>query len=139
MHHLLRWYLLAWDVAREDWRVFRLDRMTRLRRTARRFTPRELPAESALAYVRSAIHRRGRRVGIVAAASSEQIADAWRYDDIDVQPLEDGRSRIELTVADWPWLVLRLAMLDADVRIEDDELSAAVRGFAERLLSATTT
>lgn len=138
VHHLLRWYLLAWDVAREDWRVFRLDRMTRLRRTARRFTPRELPAESALAYVRSAIHRRGRRVGIVAAASPEQIADAWRYDDIDVHPLGDGRSRIELTVADWRWLVLRLAMLDADVTIEDDETRAEVHRFAVRLRSAAT-
>ena len=39
-----RWYLVGWDCGREDWRSFRVDRMTRPASTGVRFTPRELPA-----------------------------------------------------------------------------------------------
>lgn len=38
-----RWYLLAWDLDREDWRTFRLDRMDAVGSRGWRFTPREAP------------------------------------------------------------------------------------------------
>ena len=38
-----RWYLMAWDVDREDWRTFRLDRMRAVAPSTWRFTPREHP------------------------------------------------------------------------------------------------
>lgn len=38
-----RWYLMAWDVDREDWRTFRLDRMSEVAPGTWRFTPREHP------------------------------------------------------------------------------------------------
>ncbi|WP_086819844.1 YafY family protein [Allokutzneria sp. NRRL B-24872] len=38
-----RWYLVAWDVDREDWRTFRVDRISPRTPTGPRFTPRELP------------------------------------------------------------------------------------------------
>ena len=38
-----RWYLMAWDLDRDDWRTFRLDRMTSWRSTTWRFAPREHP------------------------------------------------------------------------------------------------
>ncbi|MFF2622336.1 helix-turn-helix transcriptional regulator [Oerskovia jenensis] len=47
-HHLVtwggRWYLVAWDLEREDWRTFRVDRMTPRTPTGPRFAPRDLPA-----------------------------------------------------------------------------------------------
>ena len=46
-----RWYLVAWDRDRQDWRTFRLDRITDVRAHRARFRPRELPAEDALAFV----------------------------------------------------------------------------------------
>src|SRR3954454_16569350 len=46
-----RWYLVAWDRGREDWRTFRVDRLHRLSATGVRFAPRALPAEDAAAYV----------------------------------------------------------------------------------------
>src|SRR5438128_2030963 len=48
-----RWYLVAYDLHRHDWRSFRLDRLAAPRRTGARFRPRELPAEDAAAYVRA--------------------------------------------------------------------------------------
>ena len=38
-----RWYLLAFDLDRDDWRTFRLDRMSEVRATTFRFRPREAP------------------------------------------------------------------------------------------------
>ncbi|UUZ58375.1 helix-turn-helix transcriptional regulator [Nocardioides sp. B-3] len=50
-----RWYLMAWDVDREDWRTFRLDRMREVVPSTRRFKPRDHPDPKD--YVQSSISR----------------------------------------------------------------------------------
>src|SRR5205823_6914760 len=50
-----RWYLVAYDLARQDWRSFRLDRLELPRNTGARFAPRPLPAKDAAAFVRAGI------------------------------------------------------------------------------------
>ncbi|MER6186728.1 WYL domain-containing protein [Streptomyces sp. NPDC001652] len=54
-HHLVtrlnRWYLVAWDLDREDWRTFRVDRVRPRTPTGPRFAPRELPGGSVSAFV----------------------------------------------------------------------------------------
>ncbi|AYF74367.1 YafY family transcriptional regulator [Nocardia yunnanensis] len=40
VHTGRRWYLTGWDVAREDWRTYRVDRLTPRTPTGPRFTPR---------------------------------------------------------------------------------------------------
>jgi predicted DNA-binding transcriptional regulator YafY len=57
-----RWYLLAWDVERADWRTFRVDRMVPRIPTGPRFAPRELPDSDVAGYV-----------------SGRVSAAAWRY------------------------------------------------------------
>ena len=42
-----RWYLIAWDIDRGDWRSFRVDRMDRARATGDGFVPRPVPPEVA--------------------------------------------------------------------------------------------
>ncbi|WP_190025689.1 helix-turn-helix transcriptional regulator [Streptomyces hiroshimensis] len=46
-----RWYLVAWDTDREDWRTFRVDRITPTPPHGPRFAPRRPPAEDLAAYV----------------------------------------------------------------------------------------
>jgi predicted DNA-binding transcriptional regulator YafY len=46
-----RWYLLAWDTDRRDWRTFRADRLTPVPPTGPRFVPREPPGGDAAAHV----------------------------------------------------------------------------------------
>jgi predicted DNA-binding transcriptional regulator YafY len=57
-HHLAtwsgRWYLVAWDLDRDDWRTFRVDRMTPRTPTGPRFSPRELPGGHRLLVVGAA-------------------------------------------------------------------------------------
>src|SRR4051794_32824603 len=47
-----RWYLVAWDRDRNDWRTFRVDRIAKLTSSGVRFTAREL---DATAYLQSSL------------------------------------------------------------------------------------
>ncbi|MDJ0109100.1 WYL domain-containing protein, partial [Rhodococcus erythropolis] len=54
-HHLVtskrRWYLVAWDLERDDWRIFRADRITPRTPNGPRFTPKEIPGGDVSEYV----------------------------------------------------------------------------------------
>ncbi len=65
-----RWYLVAYDLTRHDWRSFRLDRMESPRNTGVRFRPRELPGDDAAAFVRAGIDN------LPTAYSIEALVDA---------------------------------------------------------------
>ncbi|MEU6068088.1 YafY family protein [Streptomyces sp. NPDC047082] len=53
-----RWYLVAWDLDREDWRTFRADRISPKPPHGPRFTRREPPAEDLAAYVSRGVSTR---------------------------------------------------------------------------------
>ncbi|MEV1128397.1 YafY family protein [Agromyces sp. NPDC049794] len=57
-----RWYLLAWDRQRDDWRTFRLDRMADLFPTRVRFEPKPLSDDDARRRVEQALRHRDRSV-----------------------------------------------------------------------------
>src|SRR5262245_62091530 len=67
-----RWYLVAWDRGRDDWRTFRVDRLARPASAGGRCTPRTLPAADAAAFVEQSIaataHRYQARVTVHAPA-----------------------------------------------------------------------
>ncbi|WP_329180253.1 helix-turn-helix transcriptional regulator [Streptomyces sp. NBC_01477] len=75
VHHGRRWYLLAYDVDRADWRTFRADRIEPKSPTGPRFTPRELP-EDAAAYVAKGVTSRAYRYQavIVLHTSADSLA-----------------------------------------------------------------
>ncbi|MEU3273947.1 WYL domain-containing protein [Saccharomonospora sp. NPDC006951] len=138
VHYLLRWYLFGWDVDRADWRVFRLDRLTGLARTGVTFTVRPLPADSATEYLRKGLNRGKERVVLVVDAPVADVADAVKFQDAEIQAVDAARTRVGIAVDSWQWLVLHLAFLDADFRIESGAAFAgACRDFAERLLTAS--
>src|SRR3954469_15695329 len=56
-----RWYLVAWDCGRSDWRTFRIDRLPRPAAAGGRFPPRELPAPDAAAFVSRSLSARPNR------------------------------------------------------------------------------
>ncbi|WP_333771627.1 helix-turn-helix transcriptional regulator [Streptomyces sp. IBSBF 2435] len=79
VHHGRRWYLLAYDVDRADWRTFRADRIEPKSPTGPRFTPRELP-EDAAAYVAKGVTSRAYRYQavIVLHTSADSLAQySW--------------------------------------------------------------
>ena len=50
-----RWYLVAFDPQRDDWRTFRVDRLKETRSTGHRFRLRDLPADDVATWVASKI------------------------------------------------------------------------------------
>lgn len=115
----LRWYLLAWDRDRGDWRTFRLDRMADIAATGTSFEPRPLPAETAAGYLRRELTAgRHRAVGTVAAPAAS-VADILKFQDCDIESRGPRRCRITTWVDSFEWLVLNLAFLDADFVIEE--------------------
>lgn len=69
-----RWYLFAWDPMRDDWRAFRVDRMTSARASTLTFTKR--PTPDPVGYVKQAVRRGG--YAVVATARYTATADAVR-------------------------------------------------------------
>ena len=71
-----RWYLLAWDRRREDWRSFRIDRLARPTPTGVRFAARTLPGKDAAAFVRESIIGAPNRfeARVTLRASADEIA-----------------------------------------------------------------
>ena len=51
VHTGYRWYLVAWDTDRSDWRTFRVDRIEGKLKTSTRFTPRKPPEGDFATYV----------------------------------------------------------------------------------------
>ena len=140
-HHLVtanrRWYLLAWDLERDDWRTFRADRVTPRTPTGPRFSPREIPGGDVNEYV--AAHFKG----------SERV-DAWpcvgsvilRLPASAVRPFagdgvvdELGPDRCRLESGSWSWVALAAALGRFDTDIEGaqpQELAEAFRALATR-------
>jgi predicted DNA-binding transcriptional regulator YafY len=134
-----RWYLVGWDRRREGWRTFRVDRLSRPASTGIRFTPRELPAQDAAAYVQQSIagawSRYEARVTVHAAA--EEIAARLPFVAGSLEPIDAGHCEYRTADDDLEWLALRIAMLGVDVEVhEPPELSEQLELLARRLSRA---
>ncbi|MEO3871046.1 WYL domain-containing protein [Nonomuraea sp. B12E4] len=140
LHHLLRWYLLAWDLERQDWRVFRLDRVSDPARTGDRYVPRPLPAGSASEYLRQGLNRGKQPVRLLVEAPAANVIDALKFQDAEIHAVNDRQTEVGLALDSWQWLVLNLAFLDADFRISaGTAFTRACREFGERLVAAAST
>ncbi|QNN52038.1 helix-turn-helix transcriptional regulator [Nocardioides mesophilus] len=132
-----RWYLLAWDLDREDWRSFRLDRMSAVRATTWGFRPREAP--DARAYVAHSItrspYRHVARVRFEAPAAvvSDRVpatAGTVEPDGADACVLTTGADHLE-------HLCVYLAQVGAPFTVLDPpELQEVVRRLADTLTRA---
>jgi predicted DNA-binding transcriptional regulator YafY len=137
VHFRLRWYLLAWDLNRADWRTFRLDRVSGISATGRPFTPRPLPARSAAAYLREELSAGRHQAVVVIDAPPAVVGDALRFQDFDLVPLPGGRSRVTAWVDSFEWLTLNLVPIGADFLIEEPaEFRDRCRELASRLKRA---
>lgn len=135
VHHNLRWYLLAWDVHKSDWRVFRIDRVTRLQTSTSTYTLRPLPADTALDYLRQGLNKDRERVVLTVHAPLPAVADAVKYQEAELVALSDQRTRVVLMLDTWQWLLLNLALLDADFTIHEPAgFRTALQAFGARLL-----
>ncbi|MFF5208349.1 helix-turn-helix transcriptional regulator [Streptosporangium sp. NPDC000396] len=104
-----RWYLVAYDLTRHDWRSFRLDRLSDPRSTGARFHPRELPGGDAAAFVQAGSDKLAPMYTVEAlvhapAATVRSVVGQWG----EVEETGDDRCLLRMTSAalDWPALAL---------------------------------
>lgn len=135
-----RWYLVAWDVDRDDWRTFRLDRMSETRSVGHRFRVRGLPADDIAAYVASRTRQvqmktTGQVLVHAPAERVQQRMGSWIQGSI--ESLSPELCRVRIGARDADGLAFWLGALEADFEVEDSpELAAAVRALADRYASA---
>jgi predicted DNA-binding transcriptional regulator YafY len=136
VHTGRRWYLVAWDIDRSDWRTFRVDRLTPHTPTGPRFAPRDPPDGNLTGYVArglgAATWRYHARVTVRAPA--EQIA-ARLPAGVQVEPIDEDTCRLTAGSDTPHMLATYLGMLDADFHFNPDdapELAEHLRRLADR-------
>jgi predicted DNA-binding transcriptional regulator YafY len=134
-----RWYLVAYDLTRHDWRSFRLDRLEDQRGTGQRFRPRELPAEDAATFVRTSIENIPgvHTVEVVVHAPSKKVrAVVGRYGS--VEEIDEVSCRLRMTVDTLDWPAFALGSVGAEFEVlGPPEFVDHVREWAARFGRAT--
>jgi predicted DNA-binding transcriptional regulator YafY len=136
-----RWYLVAYDLERDDWRTFRVDRIGPPRQpTGPRFTPRELPEADLASYVSrrvsAAAWRHHARVTVHAPAAAvvERINPAVGM----VTAVDDETCVLETGADTIDSLAVHLGLLGYDFEATDPpELVTHLRELASRYQRAT--
>jgi predicted DNA-binding transcriptional regulator YafY len=129
-----RWYLVAWDNDREDWRTFRVDRMSPRTPTGPRFVPRQLPEEDVATYVQRRVGSTGWRYRAhVRIHASADYVKARLPIPVEAEPVGDDQCIVELGSDSPHQLALNIGLLDVDFEILDSpELTAAFSRLADR-------
>ncbi|PXY29901.1 helix-turn-helix transcriptional regulator [Prauserella endophytica] len=147
-HHLVtrggRWYLLAWDLDRGDWRTFRADRIAPRIPTGPRFPPRDVPGGDVAAFVAARFSGSdGTSFGWPCAGEvilSLPAAEVSRFTrDGVVEELGPGRCRLVLGSWSWTGLAAAIGRFDADIEVVGPpELEAAFARLARRYAAAVS-
>jgi len=146
-HHLVmsqgRWYLVAWDLERNDWRLFRADRVTPRTPTGPRFTPREVPGGDVGSFVSARFKGsdaantwpcRGTVILHLPAAAVLPFAGDGVVEDL-------GPDRCSLELGAWSWRALAASFGRFDAAMEvvgPPELADAFAQLAARYAAANS-
>jgi predicted DNA-binding transcriptional regulator YafY len=138
-----RWYLVAFDLGRDDWRTFRLDRIQGRVRPGARGRRRTVPGGDPAAYVQQQLRNAGAgeapaapgriRLGVPASQASGRIPGRYATVESDGDDACIVRTR-------GPWsrsFLVWMALLDEPMEVLDPpELAEATRTLVARLSAA---
>ncbi|MGI5162363.1 helix-turn-helix transcriptional regulator [Microbispora sp. CA-102843] len=133
-----RWYLVAYDLTRHNWRSFRADRLTAPEVTGCRFRPRDLPAADAAEFVRASLDNLPRpyRVEVLVDAPAPTVRERigrW----CTVEEVDAVHCRIRTTTHSLDWPTMWLGMVGADFRVVGPpELLDQIRDWGARFQRA---
>ncbi|GAA0906922.1 helix-turn-helix transcriptional regulator [Virgisporangium aurantiacum] len=139
-----RWYLLAWDTDRRDWRTFRADRITLPPTPAgprARFVPREPPGGDAAAHVlRGTVSAPWPyKVRVILRAPASVVAERTTPTSGRVTDLGDGTCELVTGYDSLPDLATYLSGFEVPFTVlEPPELRAFLRERAQRYLDASS-
>jgi predicted DNA-binding transcriptional regulator YafY len=133
-----RWYLVAWDVERHDWRTFRIDRLADPTTTGGRFRQRALPGGDAAAFVReqiAAIATQYEIVVVLHAPATDLDAEVSRW--ATVEAVDDRSCRLRMSMDSFDWPTLLVAALGIDFHVEGPpEFREYLHATGERFIRA---
>ncbi|ATL28428.1 helix-turn-helix transcriptional regulator [Streptomyces formicae] len=136
-----RWYLVAFDIDREDWRTFRVDRVSDPFATGARFVPRELPAGDAAEFIRESMWRGRQTYDVDVTFAAPAVFVAARLPAVlgPLDTVDDTTCRLRCTASDSiEWLAIRLALTDCEFTVRGPaELVACLSEMAGRMARST--
>jgi predicted DNA-binding transcriptional regulator YafY len=131
-----RWYLVAWDVQKQDWRTFRVDRIREPETTKARFAARTPPENDLVRYVTESLSQSpySHRARVLLHSPAESLRDrVTAYEGI-LDRVADDRCVLRTGARSLESIALFVAMLGVEFEvIEPAELVVAVRGLRDRL------
>jgi predicted DNA-binding transcriptional regulator YafY len=113
-----RWYLVAWDLERFDWRSFRLDRLDGPRSTGSHFPPRSIPTGDAATFVREGIHNLPTRhaVEVLVHAPAAEVRDRvgpWAT----IEEAGGARCVLRMSSESLDWSMMALGVIGAEFEV----------------------
>ncbi|MEV6282130.1 YafY family protein [Kribbella sp. NPDC051770] len=133
IHTGRRWYLTAWDLDRDDWRTYRLDRMTLRIPTGPRFTPREIP--EALPGIASGGYKYQAVFRVHASAAA--VADRLSSTVATIEAVDSASCLVRTGSNSLDELVLYMGLLGVAVEVvSPPEVAEHARTVAARLAGA---
>ncbi|MEU1277389.1 YafY family protein [Streptomyces sp. NPDC005805] len=120
-----RWYLVAYDLQRDDWRTFRVDRVTEPFATGARFTPREAPVGDAAELLSHTMSRsqQEHELDVEFEAPASHVAAKLRGELGAPEPTGEETCRLRGRSTDSvEWLAMRLALVDCEFTVHGPEV-----------------
>ncbi|MGW5260129.1 helix-turn-helix transcriptional regulator [Microbispora sp. NPDC004025] len=137
-----RWYLLAYDNDRDDWRVFRADRIGDPHPTGVRVPARVPPEQDPAEFVAAKLYSSAPVYEVVATVRlpAGQVTGRLGAAAGDVEPIDDHSCRLRGPADTLEWLASRLLMLGCEFEVhEPPELRAYLRVLGARAARAART
>ncbi|WP_149194993.1 helix-turn-helix transcriptional regulator [Luteimonas suaedae] len=134
-----RWYLVGWDLQRQDWRTFRVDRIEARIATGQRFVPRQIPGGDLAAYVSRTVSSNPYpvRARIVLHAPLARMAEEIPPTVARLERIDDERCLLEAGAHSPEVLAYHIALLGVEFEVLDPpELAEHLAAMAGRLARA---
>lgn len=120
------WYLVGFDLDRDDWRTFRLDRLSDATSTRQIVQPREVPGGDAAAFVEAGLRHDGVTVTAELDAPADEVRERTRLRGTSgtrnggaVTEIDNSRCRITLERSTLDWAAFILGNAGAQVLTAD--------------------
>jgi predicted DNA-binding transcriptional regulator YafY len=131
-----RWYLVAWDTARDDWRTFRVDRIRPLTPTGPRVPPRDPPEQGVAAYLseRLSLHMWPIKARVRLGVCAEEAARGPAAHYGPIEAVDENSCVLLCAGDDLRAMACYLALLDMEIEVEEPlELREEMVVLGERL------
>ncbi|HJX77890.1 helix-turn-helix transcriptional regulator [Glutamicibacter sp.] len=133
-----RYYLVAFDLDRDDWRSFRVDRAQNPSPRALRFTPRQVPGGDAAGFVRAGLRGSGQLEVSARIHSSAQKLEPLIGRWFQIQQIDEESCLVRTENMDLRWVAFGLAMSESRVsEVQPKELRELLNSWSKNLVQGS--